>query len=188
MKTKATTIAGLFLLLFTCNALTAETKRYRLTWRDNPSTTISVCFEATSGNNHTVYYGTNNMGITPSAYTLSKEVDKSVSMKGMNNKFVRLSGLTPDTRYYFIVADDNSISDVMYFETIPDDPTKRLSFIEGGDIVQFSMWHFDGPLNHFPAKLLHLEYRHHKSLANKLSISFLQNSEPDRDSFWCHCC
>ena len=51
----------------------------------------------------------------------------------MNNHFARLSGLQPNTNYYFVIRDSQGTSQRMYFKTAPDNPNERLSFIAGGD-------------------------------------------------------
>lgn len=124
---------GLFLMLGCYYNSIATTARYRLTYRDDPSTTIVVGFDAVSSSNHTVYYGLTDGGKTPGNYSFSKTVDRQTTYRGMKNCFVRITGLLPKTRYYFIVVDGNSKSDVMYFETVTDDPNDKISFVAGGD-------------------------------------------------------
>lgn len=125
-------LLSLFTLIYSVG-LFAATDKYRLTFRDDPSTTMVVCFNVINGSGHTVYYGTTPQGGNTANYTFQKGVDRQVSYRGMNNNFVRLSGLTPGTRYYFVVADDNSTSEMMYFETVSNDPNATISFIAGGD-------------------------------------------------------
>lgn len=126
------------MLWMTSATLLANTDKYRLTFRDDPSTTIVVGFNAINGTGHTVYYGTTNHGTITASYPFSRAVDHQVSFRGMNNSFVRISGLQPKTRYYFVVGDNNSVSNVMYFETITDNPNDTVSFIAGGDSRQSS--------------------------------------------------
>jgi len=51
----------------------------------------------------------------------------------MNNHFVRLSNLTPDTKYFFKINDSQGSSKVYSFQTAPASPYTRLSVIAGGD-------------------------------------------------------
>ena len=121
---------SLFLLSYVAKS---TTDKYRLSYRDSPSTSIVIGFNVVNGTNHTVYYGKTKEGVQLQNYESSRTVDRQVNYKGMNNNFVRLSGLSPGTTYYFVVADNNSISEVMYFQTISDDPDATISFIAGGD-------------------------------------------------------
>jgi hypothetical protein len=51
----------------------------------------------------------------------------------MNNAFVRLTNLKPNTAYYFVVQDSIGISARFWFKTSPNTPNERLSVIAGGD-------------------------------------------------------
>jgi len=111
----------------------ANTDKYRIMWRDNPSTTMVIGWNQVSGSNPVVYYGTIDNGTDWSAYADSKAADRAVVYKGMNNHFVRLSGLKADQRYYFVIKDSEGTSERFWFKTAPDDPSVRLSIIAGGD-------------------------------------------------------
>ncbi|MDC0230969.1 fibronectin type III domain-containing protein [Aureispira] len=111
----------------------ASTDKYRCILRDNPATSIVIAWNQISGNSPIVYYDITDHGPDSTAYSFSHGVDRSIIAKGMNNNFSRLTGLSPNTVYYFIIVDDNSISHRFSFKTAPDVPTERLSFIAGGD-------------------------------------------------------
>ena len=51
----------------------------------------------------------------------------------MQNKFVRLQNLTPNTVYYFVIADSEGVSKEFSFETLPNNSKERISIIAGGD-------------------------------------------------------
>ena len=119
-----------FLTVFVANA---NTNKYRLTLRDNPATSIVVGWNQVSGSNAVVYYGTTDFGTDWASYPNSKTVDRAVSYKGMNNRFARLTGLQPDTNYYFVIRDADGTSARFWFKTCSDNPADRLSFIAGGD-------------------------------------------------------
>ena len=127
----------LFVLLFVGTLGTSITKaandKYRLTLRDNPATTIVIGWNQISGQTPTVYYGTTDHGTNWAAYTNNQVADRIVSYKGMNNHFCRLSGLQPNTAYYFVIRDSEGTSSRFWFKTAPDLPTERLSLIAGGD-------------------------------------------------------
>lgn len=111
----------------------ATTGRYRLTFRTDPSNSIVIGWDQQSGSNPVVYYGTTDHGTNWSAYPLSKTPDRSVSYKGMDNTFARLTNLQPNTNYYFVIRDSDGTSARYWFKTCPNDPATRLSFIAGGD-------------------------------------------------------
>ena len=125
-------------LFLICIALSASssayTKYYRLSYRDDPSTTVvigwSVDFIST---NAMVYYGTTDLGTNWSAYPMSHGIDRTSQYVGMANNFAELTGLTPHTKYYFVIKDDQGVSPRFSFRTITDDPNDGISFIAGGD-------------------------------------------------------
>ena len=110
----------------------ASNDKYRLSLRGNPATSIVIGWNQTSGNSPTVYYGTTDYGTTYSNYPSSKSPDRTVSYKGMNNTFARLTDLQPNTAYYFVIKDSQGTSERFWFKTAPADKS-RLSFIAGGD-------------------------------------------------------
>ncbi|MBQ4822372.1 fibronectin type III domain-containing protein [Aquimarina sp. MMG016] len=121
----------LFVILIGLQAQ-ASNDKYRLTLRGNPATSIVIGWNQTSGSNPVVYYGTTDFGTNYNSYTNSKAPDRNVSYKGMNNTFARLTGLQPNTAYYFVIRDNQGISERFWFKTAPAD-NSRLSFIAGGD-------------------------------------------------------
>jgi len=131
MKTKS--IFFIICLSLIAYSLEATTGKYRLTLRDNPSTTIVIGWDQVSGSNPTVYYGTTDYGTNWSSYPNSKTPSRVISYKGMNNNFARLTGLQPNTNYYFVIKDSQGTSSRYWFKTCPDDPNERLSFLAGGD-------------------------------------------------------
>ncbi len=113
--------------------ISTSTEKYRLTWRDDPSTTMVIGWNQVRGTNPVVHYGTTDFGSSSSSYPLSKIVDRTVSSKGMDNRYARLTGLLPDTAYYFVIRDSEGVSERYWFKTAPNDPTTRLSIVAGGD-------------------------------------------------------
>ncbi|MEH0154203.1 Ig-like domain-containing protein [Limibacter armeniacum] len=124
-------VAGL-LLLVTFSAQ-ANTDKYRLILRDDPATTATIGWNQISGSSPVVYYGTTDQGTNWSAYPMSKSVDRSVSDRGMSNHFARLTGLQPNTAYYFVIKDSEGTSQRFWFKTAPNSSDARFSFIAGGD-------------------------------------------------------
>ncbi len=140
MKSKRLILLTLLALMLT-DILQAATRRYRCIWNNDPATTMTIGFDqyddgGVFGGNPSapvLYYDVVDQGTNEAAYANSKGVDRMQSHKGMDNNFVRLTGLQPNTRYYFIIKDDQNTSPVLFFETAPDLPTDRLAIIAGGD-------------------------------------------------------
>ncbi len=119
-----------FILLFV-NAK-ASNNRYRLIITDNPSTSIMIGWDQVSGSNPKVYYDTSDYGRKWKKYSYSKSVTRTVVYKGMTNTFAKLSGLSPNTNYYFVIKDSDGTSKRFWFKTAPS-KNKSMSFISGGD-------------------------------------------------------
>lgn len=114
-------------------SLKALSDKIRCTWRDNPATSMVIAWDQVQGLNPVVYFDVVDQGRNFNAYKLSRKPDRVISAKGMNNHFVRLSGLQPNTTYYFIIKDSEGSTIRYSFRTAPDQPTQRLSIIAGGD-------------------------------------------------------
>jgi len=94
---------------------------------------MTIGWEQVSGHSAVIYYDEFDGGDNPANYGFSQKPDRSVKSKGMNNRFVRLKNLKPNTTYFFIIQDNEGTSRKMSFKTIPDNPYERLSIISGGD-------------------------------------------------------
>jgi len=123
----------LLLILFISSVSFANTGRYRLMFNTDPSTEITVGWEQVSGNSPVVYYGTTDYGTAWASYPNNNGVDRQVNYQGMDNRFSRLTGLQPNTVYYFVIRDSQGTSQRYWFRTCPDVNTETLSFISGGD-------------------------------------------------------
>jgi hypothetical protein len=124
----------LFIFLLALASQTfAKTGKYRLTLRDNPATSVVIGWEQVSGENPVVYFGKEDHGISWEDYTWNAKPNRTVQFAEMENNFVRLTGLTPNTAYYFVIKDSEGVSKRFWFKTAPMDPDARLSFIAGGD-------------------------------------------------------
>ncbi len=111
--------------------LYAQPKWPRLTYRDDPATTIAMAWSGTPG---TVYYDTIDHGTNFNQYAQSKTVDRTTTHKAYNHHFVRLTNLTPAKVYYFVIQYNVSATSARYsFQTLSDDPNQPMSFISGGD-------------------------------------------------------
>jgi hypothetical protein len=124
----------LFLPLFLYSlSLDAYTRRYRLTWREDPATSMVVGFEQPTGSSVKVVYDTQDHGRATGKYRFTAGPSRQVNHAGMRNVFVRINGLQPGTIYYFLVVDADGASQRMLFETPHNTPDKPLSIIAGGD-------------------------------------------------------
>lgn len=127
MKKSLLFIGFLFLTIY----LNAATEQYCLSYRDDPATTIVIGWSGALG---TVHYGTTDEGTAHTAYPSSQGVSRTGNAHGHNRRFARLTGLTPNTMYYFVIHDLNGdVSDRFKFRTLSDDPEDSVSFITGGD-------------------------------------------------------
>lgn len=115
----------------------ARTARYRAMWREDPATTMVIGWDQLSGATPTVVYDLVDHGDNAAAYRFRHAPDRSVQAKGMRNHFARLTGLQPNTVYYFLITDTEGQSRRMTFQTMPNDPNVRLSIIAGGDSRNF---------------------------------------------------
>lgn len=120
----------ILLLTSSINAF-ASTSLYCLSYRDDPATTVVVGWEGDDG---TVYYGTTDEGTNYSNYTLNHPSDRTGNAHSHNRHFARLTGLTPNTMYYFVIYDNaGGVSSRFKFRTLSDDPNDPIAFINGGD-------------------------------------------------------
>lgn len=122
----------IFLLAISVQAF-SKTGKYRLTLRDNPATSVVIGWEQISGENPVVYYGDADHGDSWENYKWNVKPDRTVEFAEMENNFVRLSGLSPNTSYYFVIKDSEGVSQRFWFRTAPMEPDSRLSFVAGGD-------------------------------------------------------
>lgn len=128
------TILVILIVLYTYN-LFAGTKYYRASYRDDPSTTIVLGWSPSgTSTNAMVYYGTTDY--SPDYWNLyenSHGIDRTTDHQGITSHFARLTGLQPNTIYYFVIKDDQGVSSRMSFKTLSDDPNDPICFISGGD-------------------------------------------------------
>ena len=135
MKTKIIYLLSTLSIIMLLNVrLFGNIKYVRLAYRDDPSTTVVIGWSVDgSSTNAMVYYGTTDFGTTWSSYASSQGIDTTNSYKGLTNNFSRITGLTPNTVYYFVIKDDQGVSVRYSFKTITDNPEDSIRFISGGD-------------------------------------------------------
>lgn len=130
---KLTSILLLVLCLQNVVPTFAATRRYRLSLRDDPATSVVIGWEQNGGSSPAVYYGTTDFGTNWASYPIFQVPSRTVSAHGMDNSFVRLTGLMPDTKYYFVVKDSDGTSNRFWFKTVAMGNNQPLSIISGGD-------------------------------------------------------
>ena len=129
--TKIQTLLSILSILLPL-AASANTDKYRLAWREDPSSSMVIGWNQIDGENPQVHFGTEDHGDEAKKYAETHGVDASRDYRALNNRFARLTGLKADTAYYFVIKDSNSVSERMWFKTAPDTP-QPFSFIAGGD-------------------------------------------------------
>lgn len=111
----------------------SNTRRYRLVINNDPSTSMTIAWEQDGGSGATVYYGATDFGTNFAMYPMAHGVDRTTTTKGMSNSFSRLTGLTPNTVYYFVINDSQGTSARYSFRTQPANSNTPLSLVCGGD-------------------------------------------------------
>jgi hypothetical protein len=93
-----------------------------------------IGWDQVSGENPVLCYDVIDFGRQATAYRSKQRPDRIIQAKGMDNHFVRLTGLKPNTVYYFVIQDSEGVSPRRFsFKTTPNDPSTPLSIIAGGD-------------------------------------------------------
>ena len=133
MKKKSLKLLGIFVFILIILNSKAETDKYRLIYNNDPSTSITIAWCQKSGNKAIVYFGEKDLSQRFNIYPFSQKTIKTVEYKKLKHCFATLKNLKPDTKYYFVIRDTNSVSRRFCFKTIPKKSSARLSIIAGGD-------------------------------------------------------
>lgn len=120
-------------LLLISNLTYGTAEKFRAMWREDPATTMVIGWNQLSGQNPVMLIDVIDHGEDASAYASIVEPSFTNKGKEMNNHFVRLRNLHPNTVYYFLIRDSEGLSRRYSFKTLPDSPNERLSIIAGGD-------------------------------------------------------
>ena len=91
-----------------------------------------ICWNQVSGSDPEVCYDTVDHDRKAIAYRFRQVPDRVVDYRGMNNNFVRLENLQPDTAYYFVICDSEGVGRRLWFRTAPA-TQQPFTFIAGGD-------------------------------------------------------
>lgn len=130
---KSVVIFVLVSIYFLSSPLFANTDKYRLMWREDPSTSIVVGWCQLGGGTATVHYDITDHDGDHTAFQYTHSVDRTSTHKGLNHQFARIDNLQPNTAYYFYIEDADGKSDIYWFKTAPDNAYETLSIIAGGD-------------------------------------------------------
>lgn len=128
--------------------LQAATDLHRLTWTDDPATTMTIGWRQSAGTfSHVKYRIKQNLAdwINNSALV---QYNYSNSINGLpdtlNNSFVKLINLLPDTDYEYKICDTDGCSHAhSWFRTAPA-TDKTITFIAGGDSRRETSGNFSG--------------------------------------------
>ncbi len=131
-----TTLLALVLWSLVAAPAYADSDKYRLVWTDDPATTMTIGWCQVTGSANGVKFGTDSSLATYTTNTdiTTRTYDNTASAEGapLVSYFVTLTGLTPDTAYYFQTFDSEGDNTIFWFKTAPDTP-QPVTFIAGGD-------------------------------------------------------
>ena len=95
-------LAPVLLVTFVGEQTGPSNDKYRLVWNDDPATTILIAWDQLQGTDPVIYYGSDDLGGNFEQYPFSQMPTRVDEYRGMNNHFAKLTGLQPDTAYYFV--------------------------------------------------------------------------------------
>jgi hypothetical protein len=124
-------ISLLLCFLFPCLVF-GVADSYRLSWRSDPASSVVIGWNQVSGTDPELCLDTMDHGKKAIAYRHRQVADRVVDYREMNNHFVRLENLKPDTAYYFVICDTEGVGQRLWFRTAPA-TAKPFTFIAGGD-------------------------------------------------------
>ena len=127
---------SVLLLLFVCVSILSQAKVdfIRVMFNKNGDYEATIGWNQVSGDSSIVYWSKNDYPATKiDAFENTAHVVSSNKYKGIENRFVRLVNLEPNTAYYFVIKDSEGVSVRYWFKTTPNVSTERLSLVAGGD-------------------------------------------------------
>ena len=139
MRTLNSLILVFIFSVLTSTGAYAYTDLYRLSWTDDPATTMTVGWRQLNANATAlrVEYRVKGSLATwnPNTTVVTHNFQNTVhgTLDVLDNRFVKLTGLSPETDYEFRICDSDGCSvNYMWFRTAPNTP-KPVSFVAGGD-------------------------------------------------------
>lgn len=115
----------------------SNTEKFRVAWSSDPTTEATIGWNQKKGEPGVVHFGPKDLGRKHHLYPDTQKVDRTHRYtESINNCFVRLTNLKPDTRYFFCIKDAAGVSRRLSFQTASDQP-KPFTFVAGGDSRNF---------------------------------------------------
>ncbi len=101
----------------------AATQNYRLILTENPTTSALLGWELIGGcpDLQRIYYDTVDHQQDTAAYTFQATITAANFHRGMENYFCHLKDLSPDTKYYLVIGEDDGISPRLMIQTLSPD-------------------------------------------------------------------
>lgn len=110
----------------------ASIDKIRLVWTDDPASTMTIGWDQFAGEAPVVYYGIKDRGRKWKRYKRSLSPTRAIRHQGMNTRFCELTNLEPDQAYYFVIKDNEGVTERFWFKTAPDKPAP-FTCVVGGD-------------------------------------------------------
>ncbi|MEH6458286.1 DNRLRE domain-containing protein [Chitinimonas sp. JJ19] len=110
----------------------AAVKNVRVVWEANPSSEAIIGFSRSGSAASSGQYVKYGSSTTESSWQNSGTAIKRTFKSSLDNYFVRLTGLSANTEYYFRACDSTGCTEPYFFRTAPSAP-QGLTFIAGGD-------------------------------------------------------
>jgi hypothetical protein len=102
----------------------------------DPARSVSIAWSGREGRESEasyLVYDEADHGSDLAAYPRRADSTRELRHKGMNNVFVDLEGLKPETEYFFVPVENGVAGKRYSVRTLSDSPSRRLSFVAGGD-------------------------------------------------------
>ncbi|NQZ07424.1 MAG: pre-peptidase C-terminal domain-containing protein [Algicola sp.] len=109
--------------------LASAGEQVRVAWDKNPHSEAVIGFNNESGSYIRLGSTTNENNWQSHNTTVQRRFDGS---SRLTSNFVRLSGLNPDSEYYFKICRNSCSSTLYYFKTAPNSP-RNMTVVSGGD-------------------------------------------------------
>ena len=107
-KTPSRKLSILVTFLVLSSLSFGKTRFIRVIFNDDAATKASIIWDQVEGEFEGLYLDTIDPSINRFAHRY--KLSSSNTMRGMNNKIVRLRDLIPNTTYYFILKDNTGLS------------------------------------------------------------------------------
>lgn len=108
--------------------------QWRVIWQEDPAHAALIAWTTDTAGTSNLYVDPQSRGGTTANYTQQVSCsDERHSLAFDYYHHCDLTGLTPSTRYYFVMETDGVVSEELYFITAPDGPDAPFKMLFGGD-------------------------------------------------------